>query len=243
MLCACALVLLALAGCAGLDEGIPRPDTVYVDPPGQVEPGLTEGELWERYTTSPNRNPDGLGVLPAMWLNSRMTLVVKELRLERERGNRIAYARSDAEQEAVLQRLEAHFDRYIVFEGTIISDIPKLADATWYTPEGIYLLDDRKRKFLPVSVKSHESVFTAHQLFHVTRFSNVTTSVPHTILFPYLLFPAEAITPETRAITLYFAAFQRRLSFTWVFDESYVPETTDYSPEHGRGFQRMWRNR
>ena len=91
-----------LGGCAVQTPIVPYPTVVYAPHPLRLpaEPPATEGAaqaraetLLETYSASPNRDPDGLGVLDSIWLNSRMTLVTWPVAQAREAQNRIAFAR------------------------------------------------------------------------------------------------------------------------------------------------------
>lgn len=217
---AAALPALLLAGCLAGPPVAPRPDTVYVPPPDRAPADEPAEALLERYAASPNRDPDGLGVLPTVWLQSRMILVPRQARLELERRNRLAYARDEAQQAAALAVVDDFFDRHVLFEGWLIGDLVEGVQPQWYLPEGVYLVDDRGRKFLPLSVENQVQP-AYYQL--VLALSVVGTGPVNPQGYPRIVFPREAIGPETRAVTLYLAALFRRMSFTWVFDPDYVP--------------------
>ena len=239
-LSAMAVLLAVFAGgaCTPPPPGafLPYPDTVYAPHPFQVDASLSESELREMYTVSPNRDPDGLGVLDTMELNSFITLMVKEMALAREEQNRAAYARSSVEHQAVMQEHEVLFRENVVFTGILRSDFAEGAKADWYLPEGVYLIDDRGRKFFP------KDVGQLSRKSFLPRVRSSEFGKLH-IGYPNILFPGDAIRADTRSITLYFANLQKRLSFTWIFDESYVPDSQDNPRAPGKGFYRMWRTR
>ena len=262
---------------------IPYPDTVYVPRPDEVDSDLSREQLREMYTTSPNRDPDGRGELYTLWTNSTMVLMAERMYVLLEEENRIAYARTDAEQQRVLDRLKVFFQERLLISGYLLSNLPEGAQAEWYFPEGIYLLDDRGRKFLPFEARerSGKSILARalrsefglpgdylagsrpaiilpegvhlldaqgnkFQLEHSEKTEvdriRPNNNVDSFVGYPVLIFPKEAITAGTKAITLYFAYFGRRMSFTWIFDHNYVPNRRRESREHGEGFERMWRN-
>ncbi len=211
-----ALLALAAAwgaqGCTAPVPAAPYPSTVRVEHPLRAPEGMDYEGLLERYSVSPERNPDGLGVLGTVWLNSYMTLLTRPALEKREERNRIAFARNPAEQRAVLGRLRALLRERWIFEGVLVGDLRRALRMEFYRPEGIYLVDDAGRKFLPLSVSEAEPV-TAPSVgseFGIGHYS-----------LPRLEFPAAAITPSTRAVSLYFAALQKRVRFTWIFDPDY----------------------
>lgn len=219
-----ALVLATLGGCLYSQPIAPRPSVVYVPRPGQVPDSLSAEEVKTLYTASPNRNPDGLGVLDTIWLQSRMTLMVWPIEREREALNRIAYDRTEAEQRQIVAERKAFFSRYVVFKGLLVGDTKDATDPETYMPEGVYLVDDQGHRFRPVWV--NEGIRQYDRMIRVERAMahSFRVSAAGTVWgYPYVVFPAEAIGPKTRAVTLYFAAAQRRLSFTWVFDPDYTP--------------------
>jgi hypothetical protein len=209
----------------------PYPEPAYVPHPLQVPPGTSYEELMELYSTSPNRNPDGLGVLDTVWLNARLTLLTFETARAREERNRIAYARGEVEQRRVLAEQQALFDRYWIFEGVLLGDLPKVLEVAFYQPEGIYLVDDRGRKFLPVSASNLES---AAPLVAASRFGQGHVS------YPSLLFEKQAIEGSTRAVSVYFAALQKRLRFTWIFDPDYSMPAGGADLEGGQGRNQLF---
>ena len=238
------VLVWAFAGCSGLREAIPYPDTVYVPHPMEADLNLSISELREMYTTSPNRDPDGLGELPTLWRNSHITLNVWESARKRELQNRFAFARTDAEQAKAMRETEAFYRENVVLDGILKSDFRQGADLDWYLPEGIYLQDDRGRKFLPKAIQDGPGKFI-HHFYSVNRNSELLGVSPDTcwvttFRYPFILFSGEAITPETRAVTLYIATWQRRMSFTWIFDPEYVPERRSGGPGLRDGFNRMW---
>jgi hypothetical protein len=203
---------LLLAACATAVPVVPYPDVVQAPHPlGLAEAADAEAVL-ETYSASPNRNPDGLGTLDALWLNSRMTLVPWPVARAREAANRLAYARTAEEHERVLAEARALYAQHWVFEGLLLSDVPAAAQVDFYLPDGVYLVDDRGRRFRPQVARNADPLTTARA---ISRFGEAHYG------YPRLVFPAEAITAETRAVSLYFAALNRRLRFTWVFDPTY----------------------
>ncbi len=257
-----ALVLVALlwagpvlSACSAGQPVTPRPDTVYVPHPDRVPADMSAEDLLELYAVSPDRDPDGLGVLPTLWLQSRMALVVPEAILDLERRNKLAYARTDEEQAAAVAARQAFFSEYVLFEGWLIGDIVDGVRPEWYLPEGIYLVDDRGRKFRPVNVDDAQRPLSywywlVRELFIARGADVASQSFPHTVYprpemipqsFPRIVFPRAAITPQTRAVTLYFAALFRRMSFTWVFDPAYVPQHSRSDDPARSGAPGAWR--
>ncbi len=235
-----ALMILAgvvLGGCLSSAPLVPRPDTVYVPHPDHVPPGLSAEELLEQYAVSPNRDPDGLGVLPAVWLQSRMLLLVKEAALDLEARNRVAYARSEEEQAVAMAATRTFYQDHVVFEGWLAGDYDPGVDTDWYKPEGIYLIDDRGRKFHPIDTGPAAG---ARYYGMVLGWALRADLSPKPESYPRIIFPGEAIGPETRAVTLYFAALYRRMSFTWVFDPQYVPQPSGEGREYESDIKRLW---
>ncbi|HKI99958.1 MAG TPA: hypothetical protein VKB51_15895 [bacterium] len=208
---ALALLLAAAlpAACTTTGPIVPYPDVVHVPNPLRLPEGPAREDLLERYSASPNRNPDGLGVLGTIWLNSRMTLVTWPQAQAREARNRIAYARTPAEQQRVLTQAHALYAEHWVFEGVLLGDVDSAVSVDFYQPDGIYIVDDRGRKFLPVAARDADPLTRAqvHSRYGDAHYA-----------YPRLIFPEAAITPRTRAISLYFAALNKRLRFTWAFD-------------------------
>ena len=235
----------ALGGCSPLPESIPYPDTVYVPRPMAADPKLSGRELMEMYSTSPNLNPDGLGEFTIAWANSHMTLQVWEVARKRQLKNRVALARSDAEQEKAMREMEAFHRKFLVFSGNLKSYFHPGSKPESYQPNGIYLVDDRGRKFLPQVLGNGRgnTIPTFRTVNQKSLRGPSGENLSTTFRYPYLLFPAEAITEKTRAVTLYFAARQKRMSFTWVFDPQYVPERRSGGAGLPEGFERMWRVR
>lgn len=231
------LACVVLSGCLSSAPLVPRPDTVYVPHPDHVPPELSAEELMEQYAASPNRDPDGLGVLPAVWLQSRMLLLVTEAALDLEARNRIAYARSEAEQAAAMAATRAFHEDHVVFEGWLAGDYDPAVNTDWYKPEGIYLIDDRGRKFRPIDTGPAAG---AHYYGMVLGWALRGDLSPKPESYPRIVFPAEAIGPETRAVTLYLAALYRRMSFTWVFDPRYVPQPSGEGREYESDIKRLW---
>lgn len=230
-------LLLALAGCNLAPYAyLPYPETVYAPHPHRLDTGLGEAKLREMYTASPNRDPDGLGALQTIERNSQMTLMVEQMMIDREQRNLTAYSRTDAAHERILNDHKEFFRDNVLFHGILLSAFPEGVIPDWYLPEGIYLVDDKGRKFLPRKVEKLPENSYIPQV-RVSEFGGLD------IGYPRLVFPGEAITGETRAVTLFFANIQRRAAFTWVFDESYSPGRHRESREHGKGFNRMWRIR
>ena len=231
------ILAAVLTGCVLTPSYVlPYPDTVYVPHPDNLDGDLPVDKLNEIYTTSPNRDPDGLRPLNTMERNSQMTLIVEPIVVDKERRNRIAYARTDSEQQVVMDAHKRYFQEHVLFQGTLLSVFAEGVTPDWYQPEGIYLLDDKGRKFLPLKVEV-EPKQSYIPLFRGGEFGSLH------IGYPVLVFSKEAISAETRAITLYFAIFQSRAAFTWVFDENYDPRRQRETRDHGKGFDRMWRNR
>ena len=236
-----------LGGCAVQTPIVPYPTVVYAPHPLRLpaEPPATEGAaqaraetLLETYSASPNRDPDGLGVLDSIWLNSRMTLVTWPVAQAREAQNRIAFARGDAEQAKHLREAEALYGGHWVFEGLLLGDLGVTVRLEWYLPEGIYLVDDRGRKFLPQAAQDAHPLTTSRDPHPLTATVERSRFGEARYTYPRLIFPAEAITAETRAVSLYFAALSKRLRFTWVFDPDY--ELPAAAPDAGREQNRLF---
>jgi hypothetical protein len=238
---ALAAALLLLGGCLTSRPIAPFPDSVVVPPPGQIDANQTYDDLREQFSTSPNRNPDGLGVVESLEARSRMTLWPYELEAKREEANAVAYQRTPQDQETVLARVRDFHAAHVVFEGVLLSTVKEFADARWYLPEGIYLVDDRGRKFKPLAV-DEDRVKTEYLVYlpPVSQYST-TADIPRwSTGFPRLVFPGEAIGPQTKAIVLYVAAAGRRISFTWIFDSAYVPSRQNLGPAQGAGMHRLF---
>ncbi|MEE8434653.1 MAG: hypothetical protein V3S64_07690, partial [bacterium] len=157
-------------------------------------------------------------VLRLVWLNSRMTLLTwpaMAIRLER---NRIAYAINKSEQGKRLGQAKALFEKHWIFEGLLLGDFPESLKVEFFQPDGIYLIDDSGQKFRPLSMKNRDTVTRP------TIRSRIGTA--HYSL-PLLVFPKRAITRRTRAISLFLAALQKRVRFTWIFDPDYELPLSD----------------
>jgi hypothetical protein len=240
VLCAAAL-LAGLGGCLTAEPLTPYPNAVVVSHPDKVNPALGYEELREAYSTSPDRNPDGLGVFEPIEARSRMLLLPAALELLREERNRIAYARTPEEQAAVLRSVRDFMAGNVAFTGVLRSYRPQVVNARWYLPEGIYLIDDRGRKFTPTRIEEAPTRYEFFLKYPDPGPYSTTADVPVISTgFPLIVFPRAAIAPETRAVTLYFAAVQRRYSFTWIFDPAYVPKRDDLGPQHGGGMNRLF---
>ena len=213
------LAAMLLAGCVGSVPIVPHARVAYVPRPMEVETGTPAEDLLEMYSVSPILDPDGWGVLDALYEQSRMTLVTWEFVRQLEERNRAAYARSDEAHAEVLQVQRAKYAHQLVFEGFFLGDREPLLDTESYRPEGIYLVDDRGRKFLPLQAESLEPLLARSMATYRLGRENFTTHRS----YPLIVCPGNAITPATRAVTLYFAQFQKRFSFTWVFDPEYKP--------------------
>jgi len=226
----CALLL----GCVTTGPIVPYPEVVQAPNPLRLPPAAAQEDLLERYSASPNRNPDGLGVLESIWLNSRMTLISWPLAEGREEVNRLAYARSAAEQAQVLAEARQLYGEHWVFEGVLLGDVDAAVSVDFYLPEGIYLVDDRGRKYLPEVARDADPLAKPRV---VSRFGEARTG------FPRLIFPKAAITEQTRAVSLYFAAFNKRLRFTWVFDADYDLPAAGPGLHSGREANRLFPSR
>jgi hypothetical protein len=210
--------LVALTGCY-VSPVAPHPSIKYVAHPMQADASLSLEELQERYSASPDQDPDDLGAIDYIWLQSYLTLVVPALALKLQERAQVAYSRTDEEQERALQNDEAYTGRSVVFSGMLIGDFAELLDLEDYKPEGIFLLDDKGRKFYP---------WLAHNMdpslppVGVSEFGAAHWS------YPLLQFPGDAIGPDTRAVSVYLATPAKRIRFTWVFDPAYeLPDVRD----------------
>jgi hypothetical protein len=218
---------ILLAACTTAGPIVPYPDVATVPHPLRLPQGGDPDELLELYSVSPNRNPDGLGVLDTIWLNSRVTLVTWQTAQAREALNRVAYARSEAEQAQVLADARELYGEHWVFEGVLLGDVQAAVSVDFYRPEGIYIVDDRGRKYLPIAARDADPLTTARA---VSRFGEAHYA------YPRLVFPKETLTAGTRAVSLYFAALNKRLRFTWVLDPDYELPTS--APGLGTGRER-----
>lgn len=221
---------LVVAGCATQVPLAPRPSVKLVPHPTESPAGGSLEELQETYTVSPRRNPDGFGVFTAVWAQSYLTLVPWELERLRQERARVAFARTAEEQARVVAEREAFFRDHLVFEGVWLGDRAEPLNPVFYLPEGLYLLDDRGRKFLPLSAgviapqtTSSEPTSFGTALEAYQYGARVDTSQFGTARHsrPVIVFPGEAVDAATRAISLYVATPERRMRFTWVFDPTY----------------------
>jgi hypothetical protein len=226
-----AVLALLLAACSTVAPIVPYPDVVYVPHPLSLPAEGDADALLEAYSASPDRNPDGLGVLDTIWLNSRMTLVTWPAAQAREALNRVAYARSEAEQAHVLADARELYAEHWVFEGVLLGDVPSAVSVQFYLPEGIYVVDDRGRKFLPETTRDADPLTNARAK---SRFGEAHYA------YPRLVFPKETIGAGTRSISLYFAALGKRLRFTWVFDPDYEPPAAGPGLRSGRERNRLF---
>ena len=225
-------LLLAVVTAAGLAAGCsssapiaPHPTGVRVPYPQDAPTTMQREEMLEMYSTSPLLNPDGLGTLQVIQEKSYMTLVPWETVRQREERNKLAFARSDEEQESVITERRAYFENNIVFEGILLGDFEEVVRPEFYGPEGVYLLDDAGKKFFPTRTENLDPLL-ASALDPVmadgresAEFLWIEGSVYYG--FPRISFPRAALTRQTRSITLYFAILQKRVSFTWIFDPEY----------------------
>lgn len=207
---------LVLAACTGGRPVAPRPTQVYVPRPGEADASRGRRGLLEDYAVSPHLNPDGLGVVRTLWEQSYLTLVPWAAARRLAEANRIAYARTEAEQEAALKRQRTLYGEHVVFEGVLVGDFAGMVEVETYLPEGVYLVDDRGRKFAPLRAESLDPVL-GRLAYRVSEFGQAHYG------YPRLVFPGGAIGPETRAVTVYLALRGRRVAFTWIFDETYEP--------------------
>jgi hypothetical protein len=226
-----ALVLLAaLSGCITLAPLAPHPTVVYVPHPDQADASLDMETLREMYTVSPDVNPDGFGSVEWIWEQSYMTLVVWALEEKRLELERLSHARSGQEHRQVRGGAELKVKYQVMFEGFLIGDFARPLDPAFYLPESVYLIDDRGQKFYPVFAGADEPVLPA---FTASEFGAAFHS------YARIRFPGGAILPETRSVTLYFSAYDRRIAFTWVFDPSYEPPGGVGGPRQ----RRLWSTR
>ena len=232
--------LVLLSGCLTAGLATPYPDVVQVDHPHQPQPEQDPQALFEAYTTSPNRNPDGQGVLPVFWPQSQATLVTESLARNWERGNQIAFARTESAQRTAEDQSGSYHRKHVVILTALFADHPPQADPTWFQPEGVYLLDDKGRRFAPLEVKPDQAEVIYHYTIlarHRTQYSGIGAPA---VRFSRIIFPGDAVTAETRALFLYFAAYQRRLRFAWVFDPDYsIPLSS--GGDFGQGLERVLR--
>jgi len=237
-----ALLLMALtaSGCLFRAPMTPYPSITRAPHPLRVPAELAFTELEALYTVSPDRNPDGLGQFELLWPQSFLSLRVWELERVGEEQERIAYARSEEEQRTRSREREQFYRNRVVFKGLWISYFKEPVDPTWYSSGGVYLVDDRGRKFYPLQAEQ-----TARELHRELRVSPAATGVKidqqgWVAGHPLLVFPGEALSSETRALFLYLAAERRRVRFAWVFDPSYTPPKGEYSPLEGDEVNRFW---
>ena len=234
------LTSLLMPGCLFQAPMTPYPSVARAPHPLRIPPDLSMAELERQYTVSPDRNPDGLGVFELIWPQSTVTLTVWELERAWERQEQIAYARSDEEQRGLSLERERFYRSRVVIKGMLISYFEDPVSAKWYQPEGIYLMDDRGRKFFP-----SEAGPGPRELHQELRLNQIATGMKlqrsqWAAGYPLLVFPGEALTRETRALFLYLAAGRRRVRFAWVFDPSYEPPGGNHSPLEGDEVNRFW---
>ena len=231
------LILLAIAAgmavvgagaCSSVVPIAPHPTHVVVPYPDNAPATMDWEEIREMYTVSPIVNPDGLGDLETVRERSYMTLVPWEAERQVEEVNRVAYARTPDEQREVLIRGQAFYENNVTFEGLVMSDHDRVYDFEFYTPEGIYLLDDKGEKFYPLEIEDRDPLIASE--LEIAYNEVVFAGGPFGwwgetlyIGFPRIMFPGHAITKDTRAVTLYLAVFRKRMAFTWIFDPTYMP--------------------
>jgi len=242
--CLVALIIGAISGCLFPTPIVPLDSIVYVPHPHEVGDKLSGEELKELYSASPNRNPDGLGVLDSIWLQSQMTLTIWEIEKDAKERNRIAYARTPAEHNAIMQESEFFYRNFVVFKGVLIGTHADLVEPEWYAPEGVYLIDDRGRKFKPVRITRGYKYYWLERNFDPNPSGGLTERKREVYFgYPFLSFPGEAISRETKAITLFLASPEKRMSFTWVFDPDYTPTiATPWQGSPGSS-DRLWPKR
>ncbi|MDH5750782.1 MAG: hypothetical protein OEZ59_00005 [Deltaproteobacteria bacterium] len=227
------------AGCLAARPLAPHPSVVYVPRPGQINSTLGEDELQTMFTTSPDRNPDGLGVYELIWPQSSMTLVPWELQRFREERRKTAYARSESEHEQALSDMEKTFGNHVIFQGYLISYFSRFTEPGFYEPEGIYLLDDRGRKFKPVKTGTGYRDYQQEIRLRETGAGYKLEESAYHFGYPHLYFPGDALTPQTKALMLFFAASDKRIRFTWIFDPDYVVPGGSVDAHMGRDMDKL----
>ena len=219
-----------LSGCISSAPIIPHPTVVRVPYPEDVSPTWNREVIEELYSVSPLLNPDGRGNLNVIFEQSFLTLMPWEAVRQIEELNELAYARTEDEQNRVLEERERFYKNHVVFKGILVGDFPDVVKPELYIPDGIYLIDDKGNKFDPILsesldplVASELDTYMADGKDERIEFLWFGTMIYYG--FPRIVFPDEALTRETRALTLYLAIFQKRISFTWIFDPEYeLPE-------------------
>ena len=235
------LMVFLLQGCLFPTPIVPFPDIVYVPHPDAAKPDLSSEDLLDLYSASPNRDPDGLGVLDTIWLQSKMVLNVWEIERDKEIRNKIAFARSDEKHAKIMEERKAFFSRHVVFKGILIAWDPDYADPEWYLPEGVYAVDDKGKKFSPLRVERGPMWGYYERSFVRTSEGTYTyLESAHFIGYPIIVFPKTIVSAETRSITLFYAARQQRMSFTWVFDPEYRPKVGVEVPGVGNSANPLW---
>ena len=237
----CVMAALGLMGCLYSDPIVPLPSVVYVPSPQTLDGTRSAKQLKAIYATSPNLNPQGLGVYEYVWSQSRMTLMSWPLQERLEELNRIAFRRTPERQAKVLAERRAFFEENVIFWGMLFSDNSFPVDPEWYTPEGVYLVDDKGQVFRPTAVRRANLLYFFEEYYRSVQHAPEGQGME--VSYPEFVFPREAMTPQTRSVTLFLAAVQRQMSFTWVFDETYVPAFERFDPEQGVGMERVLRTR
>jgi len=242
LLLAAALLTWVPAGCLFVEPTRFYPSTVRAPHPDRVPPGAEREELEEMYTAGPELARHPMERESALLPLSRVTLVVWELNLLEAEVHREVYARSGAEQRTVVARNRALFDAHLVFRVYLHGLTRDSVDIESYLPEGVFLLDDRGRKFRPSPVSS-PALKRLENLIptRINREGEVEPGVPHWAGTNVLFFPRAAIGPDTRAVTLYFARPFYRVGFTWAFDESYEAAERTGRARYASGMKRLWR--
>lgn len=230
VLAAVLAVALTLGGCLKA-SGTAKPSAVYVPHPTRIDAELTGPRLMELYSTSPNRNPDGLGPLTSIWLNSHITLMVWPIEKHLEEKNRIAYARTEKEQSKVLRKGREKYQSELIFEGVFVSYFRNPVSPYWYLPEGVYLVDDKGMKHMPLLVEEGPADFNLEAGYIKTAQGGQFYSRAVYFGYPVVVFPAKVLGPQTKALHLYFAQYGKRMKFTWIFDPAYVPPESTLPPE------------
>ena len=221
---------ILLSGCISSAPIIPHPTVVRVPYPEDVSPTWNREVIEELYSVSPLLNPDGRGNLKVIFDQSFLTLVAWEGVRQIEELNKLAYARTDEEQYRALEERERFYKNHVVFKGIFVGNFADVVKPELYSPDGIYLIDDKGNKFDPIRSESLDPLVASEMDAYMSdgseeREAFLWWSTMTYYGFPRIVFPAEALTRETRALTLYLAIFQKRISFTWIFDPEYeLPE-------------------
>ncbi|MDH4120425.1 MAG: hypothetical protein OEV94_01795 [Deltaproteobacteria bacterium] len=228
------LLVSLLAGCL---SSAPR----IVPHPQELQPDVPPAQLMRLYTVPAETNPLKLGDWNAFHSRSTFTLVMWPVEAMRLEQDRVAYSQSPAEHEAALTQRETLFKEGLVFDGELIG--PERGDlflSTYAARQGLYLMDDAGNKFYPIKV---EDEYGRGEYIPGDRGHERKGEMPlpdQFTLRPRVVFPAQALTPATKALFLYVAAQGKVVRFQWRFGEDTERTWTGRPGEGRQGLRRIW---